>query len=116
MVIAGDVPEGAAGSGDGPAEEVRAEFEPPRGPVEAVLALMWGDVLGVERVGMRDNFFALGGDASRAERLAVRVRVALGVELPPAVIFREPTLAGQALAVAGLLLQRTEAGASQPRA
>ena len=54
-------------------------FEPPRTPLEKTLAEIWGQVLGVERVGIHDNFFDLGGDSLRAIQVMMRLQQA-GVE------------------------------------
>src|SRR5436305_2438349 len=60
-----------------PAPEPGAEsagFVPPEGPVESALAEIWAGVLGVENVGARDNFFALGGDSILTLRVVTRAR------------------------------------------
>ena len=49
-----------------------ADFVAPRTPVELELAEVWAQVLGVERVGVRDNFFALGGDSIRSVQVRAR--------------------------------------------
>jgi amino acid adenylation domain-containing protein len=72
-------------------------FVPPRGPVEELLAAIWADLLGVERIGRDDDFFERGGHSLLAARVVARVREALGVEIPLDRIFAEPTLAGLAL-------------------
>lgn len=68
----------------------------PHGPVEVTLAAIWREVLGREAVGRHDHFFDLGGHSLNATLVVSRVRRAFGVELPLAVIFEAPTLAGLA--------------------
>ncbi|HYR11437.1 MAG TPA: amino acid adenylation domain-containing protein [Longimicrobium sp.] len=68
----------------------------PRTPVEEILCGIWAAVLGVERVGVRDDFFALGGHSLRAVQIVARLRDALGVTVPLPAIFQAHTV--QALA------------------
>ncbi|HEY1109738.1 MAG TPA: HAD-IIIC family phosphatase, partial [Opitutaceae bacterium] len=70
-----------------------AEYEVPRDPREERIAAIWAEVLGVERVGRRDSFFALGGHSLRAVMMLARVNRALGVDLPLDAVFAAPLLA-----------------------
>ena len=67
-------------------------YEAPVNETEEALAAIWAEVLRVERVGRRDNFFDLGGHSLLAVRVASRVRQALGVELPLGELFTRPVL------------------------
>jgi amino acid adenylation domain-containing protein len=68
----------------------------PRTPIEEVLAGICAEVLGRERIGVFDHFFELGGHSLLAMRLAARVRVAFGLELPLRAVFESPRLAALA--------------------
>ncbi|HET7234051.1 MAG TPA: amino acid adenylation domain-containing protein, partial [Longimicrobium sp.] len=70
-----------------------AAYVAPREGVEAALAAIWAQVLGVERVGAGDSFFELGGHSLVATRLLARVRAVFGAELPLRALFEAPTLA-----------------------
>jgi amino acid adenylation domain-containing protein len=73
-----------------------AAYVAPRDPVEDVLAGLWHAVLGVERVGVHDNFFDLGGHSLLATRLISRVRAMFQMEVPLHRLFEAPTVAGLA--------------------
>ncbi|HTG31295.1 MAG TPA: thioesterase domain-containing protein, partial [Thermoanaerobaculia bacterium] len=82
----------------------------PRDPLELELARLWEDLLGVEGVGVHDDFFTLGGHSLLAVRLATRIQKTFGVALPVASFFQAPTLES----MAGLLRQRGEAPGTPP--
>jgi acyl carrier protein len=76
--------------------EVETTYEPPRSAVERVLADIWRQVLSVERVGLRDNFFDMGGHSLVAMQMVSRVREEFAIDLPIAAVFSAPTVAGLA--------------------
>ncbi|HEU4881265.1 MAG TPA: amino acid adenylation domain-containing protein, partial [Longimicrobium sp.] len=68
-------------------------YEAPAGQAEHAVAGIWAELLGVERVGRGDDFFALGGHSLLAVRVVARVRQALGVDVSPGDLFERPVLA-----------------------
>jgi amino acid adenylation domain-containing protein len=89
----------AASGGERAAAE--AEYVAPRTAEETTLAGIWAAVLGVDRVGVRDDFFQLGGHSLKATQVVSRVRDTFGVEVPLRQLFAEPTVEGLARAVSG---------------
>ena len=74
--------------------------EAPQGEIETTLAPIWSELLSIERIGRHDHFFALGGHSLLAVQLTSRIRATLGLEVPLAELFAQPTLAGYAKRVA----------------
>jgi amino acid adenylation domain-containing protein len=68
------------------------EYVAPQTALEQLLAAIFADVLGVDRVGLFDNFFEMGGHSLMATQAASRVHEALGVELPLRRIFEMPSV------------------------
>lgn len=68
--------------------------------LEGILAAVWQEVLGFEKIAGDDNFFNIGGDSFLATLLLSRLRAQLGVELPPNSVFLAPTIAAQAKLIA----------------
>ncbi|HEX7183172.1 MAG TPA: amino acid adenylation domain-containing protein, partial [Thermoanaerobaculia bacterium] len=77
-----------------PAPEWNAEgaFVAPRNPTEEALAGIWAELLRVERVGVEDNFFALGGDSMKAVRLVSRINSRLAGDLRVQDIFKHQSI------------------------
>ena len=75
------------------------ELVPPSTPVEAEIALIWSEVLGVGRIGAADQFFELGGNSLSAVQMMLRVQDRFGVSLPLCTAFQCATVASLADAV-----------------
>jgi natural product biosynthesis luciferase-like monooxygenase protein len=78
------------------ASEDEKAFVGPRTAVEEVLARLWAELLRVEQVSIRDNFFEIGGHSLLASQLITQLRDIFQVELPLRKLFEEPTVAGLA--------------------
>jgi len=76
------------------------EFLAPQTQAEKTLAAIWSQVLGIERIGVQDNFFALGGDSLRATLVISRVREAFQIEFPLRSLFEMQTVKQLAMAIA----------------
>ncbi|MFD5826749.1 amino acid adenylation domain-containing protein [Lentzea sp. NPDC060358] len=76
---------------------------PPRNPAEETVCALFTDVLGVEPIGVDDDFFALGGHSLAAARLVGRLRTAAGIEVPAPAVFEAstPALLARVVATAG---------------
>ncbi|MGW4325312.1 amino acid adenylation domain-containing protein, partial [Nocardia sp. NPDC004573] len=81
-----------------PEFEVQA-FRAPSTPIEEIVASVFAEVLGVERVGADDDFFALGGNSLLATQVAARIGAALDARVPVRVLFEASTVAGLAVKV-----------------
>jgi acyl carrier protein len=103
-------------------------FEAPRTPTEEILAGIWAEVLKLNRVGTRDNFFDLGGHSLLATRVVSRIRDTFQITLPVRTVFqaadvvelaeiltRHETSPGQVATVARLYKQINEMSADEIR-
>jgi thioesterase domain-containing protein/acyl carrier protein len=68
------------------------EREAPSTPAERAMAAIWDEVLGVQDVGLDEDFFTLGGHSMLAVTLMTRIRRRFGAELPLSELFRHPTV------------------------
>ena len=99
VVIVDEIPTSATGKieriglADRLADRLATTFIAPRSDIEAFVASLFSEVLGVERIGATDNFFALGGDSLRGGQVITRVRARRGVNLQLPALFRNPTVA-----------------------
>lgn len=94
--------------------EAGDDLATPRNELEATIARVWSDGLGVSRVGIDDDFFELGGNSLIAVQLIASLRKAVGVKLPMRSLFESPTVAELALVVERLRAADGEAEQSRP--
>ncbi|MFQ6312882.1 phosphopantetheine-binding protein, partial [Lysobacter capsici] len=83
----------------------RQAYEAPEGEVEQALSQLWTELLGVERVGRHDHFFALGGHSLLLVQLSLRMREMFAIELTIDLLMRSPVLKAMAEAVVDMQFQ-----------
>ncbi len=109
IIIVDEIPKGPSGKLKriGLSEQfkhhLQATLQTPENDLQTLLAKIWREVLKIERIGIHDNFFVLGGDSITATQVLSRIRSRLRLEFPLDIIFREPTIAGLAI-----LIERSE--------
>ncbi|MEU3755400.1 beta-ketoacyl synthase N-terminal-like domain-containing protein [Streptomyces olivoreticuli] len=92
---AAPAPGAPQGSGRAPRPpHLAAEYVAPRTPLERTVAGHWEEALGIDGIGVHDNFFDLGGDSMRAVMLAGRMRTASRLDIAAAALLSSPTIAG----------------------
>ncbi|MEW6735712.1 MAG: amino acid adenylation domain-containing protein, partial [Acidobacteriota bacterium] len=87
-----------------------SELVLPSNPIEASIAKIWCQLLGLERVSVYDNFFELGGHSIMATQLLARIRDLFHIELPLDTIFATPTI----VELAKMIDQREETFSLRP--
>jgi acyl carrier protein len=109
MTASGKVDRRALPAPEAPAAALSAaEQVPPGMAVEEALAAIWCEVLKLDKVGIYDDFFALGGHSLNANQVLARVRELFEVELPVPSLFESPTITGLARAIARELMAETD--------
>ncbi|WP_071794968.1 type I polyketide synthase [Natronohydrobacter thiooxidans] len=91
--------------------DLGTDYVAPRNDVERMLAGFWAELLGIEQIGVEDNFFDLGGHSLIAVRLFAQVKKAFGVEFPISVLFEAPTISACAAMVAEVTGASLDGGA-----
>ena len=87
----GKLDRGALPTADGSALSL-TQYAPPRDESERLLCQLWADVLGIERVGIHDNFFDIGGDSIRSISIVGKGK-SLGLDFAIVDLFKHPTVA-----------------------
>ncbi|MEK6278967.1 MAG: amino acid adenylation domain-containing protein [Acidobacteriota bacterium] len=85
-----------------------SSYEAPRNEMEGTIAELWQRVLGIEKIGIYDDFLELGGDSLAALQLMSRLRETFDVEPPLARFFESPTISSLALLVVQQLAESTD--------
>jgi amino acid adenylation domain-containing protein len=73
-----------------------ATFVAPRNQIEKRLTKIWQELLGIEQIGIEDNFFALGGNSLMAVRLFTEIEKTYAKHLPLSILLQKPTIAEMA--------------------
>ncbi|HEY9849783.1 MAG TPA: condensation domain-containing protein, partial [Leptolyngbyaceae cyanobacterium] len=73
--------------------ELDDNFAPPTTPIQELLSGIWQQILGIEKIGIHDNFFTLGGHSLLATQVISQVKKAFQIELPLRRLFESPTIA-----------------------
>lgn len=88
--------------------ELEGAYIAPQTPTEERLSQIWDEILGLKQVGIRDDFFDLGGDSLLATQVVSHVRKVFGVELPLRIVFQKPTVSELAASIEELLVEQME--------
>jgi acyl carrier protein len=86
-----------------------ASYVAPRTPTEEKLAALWAEGLGVDRVGIHDDFLSLGGHSLLAIQIMRKVRDQLGVRLPLRTLYAARTVANLAVALVKAQAEKADA-------
>ena len=91
-----------------PRPDVQTTYVAPDSEIEKLIAVIWQELLGIERIGVNDHFFELGGHSLMAAKLIARLREALLLEIPLQSIFESPTIAELAVTAEQLFVEKLE--------
>jgi len=72
--------------------DLDVSYEEPKSKIEAALVFLWAEIIGIEKVGVNDNFFDLGGHSLLATRIISRIRKLFSIPVPLRSIFEFPTI------------------------
>jgi acyl carrier protein len=96
----GKVDRKALAAPDNSRPQLASTYISPKTPIEVQLAKIWSDLLDIDRVGINDNFFDLGGHSLTASRVISRVIQTFRLNLPLKLLFDSPTVAEMASVIA----------------
>jgi acyl carrier protein len=75
-----------------PRPELASVYVAPRTTLQEVLLAVWAEILNIEKIGIEDDFFELGGDSVLAMQIVSRLRDMFRMDLPPILLFDAPTI------------------------
>jgi acyl transferase domain-containing protein/SAM-dependent methyltransferase len=90
--------------------QLKTSYLAPRNPMEEAITRVWEEILGVDGLGVNDDFFEVGGESLIATQLATRIRDIYGVHLSLKSLFAEPTIAGVCRLIEESMRTPTETG------
>ena len=96
-----DAATGAGGSTRFPRPQLRTDYAAPRSALETAIAETWGEFLGIDRVGVHDPFFDLGGTSLVGMAMVTALERRLDQRIVPATLFEHPTVAEFSAALDG---------------
>ena len=70
----------------------KAKYQPPQTETAKQIAKIWQDVLNIKKIGLRDNFFDLGGHSLKAIRVLSQINHTFKIDLPLKILFQCPEL------------------------
>jgi len=94
--------------------ELETPFVTARTPVERVLAGIWEEVLGLDRVGIHDDFLDLGGHSLLATQIASRIRDVFRADVPLRSLFEAATVADMTVAIVQHVAEKVECDRPEP--
>ncbi len=102
LTVNGKVDRAALPAPDSFRIELKAAYVAPQTELETTITNVWTDVLGIEHIGVEDNFFRLGGHSLLATQLVSRLRGELELDIPLRIVFEAPTVKEMARFIADL--------------
>jgi len=91
-----------------PRPQLDKEYVAPTNEVEVIVADIWRELLGIDHVGIHDDFFNLGGHSLLATQLVSEVREVFEIDLPLHKFFETATVAGLALTIEEILVEKVK--------
>ncbi|GAA3437697.1 type I polyketide synthase [Kutzneria kofuensis] len=96
-----------------PRPPLRTDYAPPRTELETTIAEIWGEFLGIDRIGVHDPFFDLGGTSLVGMAMVTAIEKVVGRPIAPAVLFAHPTVAAFATELTATDQPKPVVGASR---